>query len=127
MGIDKDRLYVSVYTDDARAYEVWTTICGVDPSHILKTDDNFWEIGKGPGGPDSEIFFDRGEKYDPEGLGEKLFFDEMENDRYIEVWNVVFSCVFCCGDHTLDTAGTKSSRNNDTCHIAEQFFCIVII
>ena len=68
MGIDKDRLYVSVYTDDARAYEVWTTICGVDPSHILKTDDNFWEIGKGPGGPDSEIFFDRGEKYDPEGL-----------------------------------------------------------
>ena len=55
------------------------------------------------------------------------------NDGYLhtkaetKVWNVVFSCVFCCGDHTLDTAGTKSSRNNDTCHIAEQFFCIVII
>ena len=47
------------------------------------------------GGPDSEIFYDRGEKYDPEGLGEKLFFDEMENDRYIEVWNVVFSQYDC--------------------------------
>ena len=66
-----------------------------DPSHILKTYDNFWEIGEGPGGPDSEIFYDRGEKYDPEGLGEKLFFDEMENDRYIEVWNVVFSQYDC--------------------------------
>ena len=56
---------------------------------------NFWEIGEGPGGPDSEIFYDRGEKYDPEGLGEKLFFEEMENDRYIEVWNVVFSQYDC--------------------------------
>ena len=114
MGIDKDRLYVSVYTDDTRAYEVWTTICGVDPSHILKTDDNFWEIGKGPGGPDSEIFFDRGEKYDPEGLGEKLFFDEMENDRYVEVWNVVFSQYDC--DPSIDRKDYKElpQKNIDT-------------
>ncbi len=114
MGIDKDRLYVSVYTDDTRAYEVWTTICGVDPSHILKTDDNFWEIGKGPGGPDSEIFFDRGEKYDPEGLGEKLFFEEMENDRYVEVWNVVFSQYDC--DPSIDRKDYKElpQKNIDT-------------
>ncbi|MGI6512435.1 MAG: alanine--tRNA ligase [Catenisphaera adipataccumulans] len=95
MGIDKDRLYITVYTDDADAYRIWTEKCGVDPSHILKTYDNFWEIGKGPGGPDSEIFFDRGEKYDPDHIGEKLFFDEMENDRYIEVWNIVFSQYDC--------------------------------
>ena len=95
IGFDKDKLYVSVYTDDEDAYRIWTEVCHVDPSHILKTDDNFWEIGEGPGGPDSEIFYDRGEKYDPEGLGEKLFFDEMENDRYIEVWNVVFSQYDC--------------------------------
>ena len=114
MGIDKEKLYVSVYTDDTRAYEVWTTICGVDPSHILKTDDNFWEIGKGPGGPDSEIFFDRGEKYDPEGLGEKLFFDEMENDRYVEVWNVVFSQYDC--DPSIDRKDYKElpQKNIDT-------------
>ena len=95
IGFDKDKLYISVYTDDAQAYRIWTEVCHVDPSHILKTDDNFWEIGEGPGGPDSEIFYDRGEKYDPEGIGEKLFFEEMENDRYIEVWNVVFSQYDC--------------------------------
>lgn len=114
MGIDKDRLYVSVYTDDEDAYRIWTEVCHVDPSHILKTDDNFWEIGKGPGGPDSEIFFDRGEKYDPEGLGERLFFEELENDRYIEVWNVVFSQFDC--DPALDRKDYKElpQKNIDT-------------
>ena len=95
IGFPKEKLYVSVYTDDADAYRIWTEVCKVDPSHILKTDDNFWEIGEGPGGPDSEIFYDRGEAYDPEGLGERLFFEELENDRYIEVWNVVFSQFDC--------------------------------
>ena len=95
IGFDKEKLYVTVYTDDEDAYRIWTEVCHVDPSHILKTYENFWEIGEGPGGPDSEIFYDRGEKYDPEGLGEKLFFEEMENDRYIEVWNVVFSQYDC--------------------------------
>ncbi len=91
LGIDKDKLYVTVYIDDDEAYRIWTEINKVDPSHILRTADNFWQIGEGPCGPDSEIFYDRGEKYDPDHLGEKLFFEEMENDRYIEVWNVVFS------------------------------------
>lgn len=91
IGFDPERLYVSVYTNDDEAYRIWTKEIGVDPTHILKTDDNFWQIGEGPCGPDSEIFYDRGEKYDPEKLGEKLFFEEMENDRYIEVWNIVFS------------------------------------
>ena len=100
MGIDKNRLYVSVYTDDDDAYRIWTEKCGVDPSHILRTMDNFWEIGKGPGGPDSEIFFDRGPKYDPDGLGERLFFEELENDRYVEVWNIVFSQYDC--DPSID-------------------------
>ena len=114
MGIDKERLYITVYTDDLDAYNVWTKECKVDPSHVLKTDDNFWEIGKGPGGPDSEIFFDRGEKYDPEGLGEKLFFDEMENDRYVEVWNVVFSQYDC--DPSIDRKDYKElpQKNIDT-------------
>lgn len=114
MGIDKNRLYVSVYTDDEDAYRIWTEKCGVDPKHILKTDDNFWEIGKGPGGPDSEIFFDRGEKYDPEGLGERLFFEELENDRYVEVWNIVFSQYDC--DPSIDRKDYKElpQKNIDT-------------
>ena len=91
IGFDPKRIYVTVYPDDTQAYDIWVNKIGIDPSHILKTYDNFWQIGEGPCGPDSEIFYDRGEKYDPKGLGEKLFFDEMENDRYIEVWNVVFS------------------------------------
>jgi alanyl-tRNA synthetase len=91
MGFEKDKLYITVYIDDQEAFDICTKFCGVDPSHILKTADNFWEIGNGPCGPDTEIFYDRGEAYDPKHLGEKLFFEEMENDRYIEVWNVVFS------------------------------------
>ncbi len=91
MGFDKSKLYITVYIDDQEAFDIWTKVCGVDPSHILKTPENFWEIGNGPCGPDSEIFYDRGEKYDPQHLGEKLFFEEMENDRYIEIWNIVFS------------------------------------
>lgn len=114
MGIDKDRLYITVYTDDDEAYRIWTEECHVDPSHILKTEENFWEIGKGPGGPDTEIHFDRGPEYDPEGLGEKLFFEEMENDRYIEVWNVVFSQYDC--DPELDRKDYKElpQKNIDT-------------
>lgn len=114
MGIDKDKLYITVYTDDEEAYRIWTEVCHVDPSHILKTKENFWEIGKGPGGPDTEIHFDRGPEYDPEGLGERLFFEEMENDRYIEVWNVVFSQYDC--DPSIDRKDYKElpQKNIDT-------------
>ena len=91
IGFDPDKLYVTIYPDDVDAYNIWTKEIGLNPAHILKSYDNFWEIGEGPCGPDSEIYYDRGPKYDPEGIGEKLFFEEMENDRYIEVWNTVFS------------------------------------
>ncbi|MGM9947698.1 alanine--tRNA ligase [Floccifex sp.] len=114
MGIDKERLYITVYIDDQDAYRIWTENCKVDPSHILKTKENFWEIGKGPGGPDSEIFFDRGPKYDPEGLGEKLFFEEMENDRYIEVWNVVFSQYDCNPEMDRKEYKELPQKNIDT-------------
>ena len=94
IGFDPKRLYVTVYPDDTDAYNLWVKV-GMDPKHIHKTMDNFWEIGRGPGGPDTEIYYDRGEKYDPQHLGEKLFFEDMENDRYIEVWNIVFSQYDC--------------------------------
>ena len=91
VGFDKDKMYVSVHPDDEEAYRIWVDVIGLDPKRILKTEDNFWQIGEGPSGPNTELFYDRGETYDPEHLGEKLFFDEIDNDRYIEVWNVVFS------------------------------------
>ncbi len=91
MGFDKDKLYVSVHPSDDQAYDIWVNQIKIDPQKILKSEDNFWQIGDGPCGPNSEIFYDRGVKYDPDGVGEKLFFDEIENDRYVEVWNIVFS------------------------------------
>lgn len=114
IGFPKEKLYVSVYTDDTEAYRIWTEICKIDPTHILKTDDNFWEIGEGPGGPDSEIFYDRGAAYDAEGLGEKLFFEEIDNDRYIEVWNVVFSQYDCKPELDRKEYKELPQRNIDT-------------
>ena len=94
IGFDPEKLYVTVYPDDTEAYDLWVK-AGMIESHIRKTEDNFWEIGRGPGGPDTELYYDRGEKYDPDHIGEKLFFEDIENDRYIEVWNIVFSQYDC--------------------------------
>jgi alanyl-tRNA synthetase len=89
-GLDKDKLYMTIYTDDDDAYNYWVKE-GVDPSHIIRLEGNFWEIGEGPSGPDSEIFYDRGEEFDPEHKGITLLKEEIDNDRYIEIWNNVFS------------------------------------
>jgi alanyl-tRNA synthetase len=91
MGFDPDKLYVSVHPLDEQAYRIWVDKIGLSPNRILKSEENYWQIGDGPCGPNSEIYYDRGVKYDPQGVGEKLFFEEIENDRYVEVWNVVFS------------------------------------
>lgn len=91
LGFEQDKLYITVHDKDEEAYNYWVNVKGIDPAHMLKTAGNFWEIGEGPCGPDSEIFYDRGDKYDPDGLGIKLFYEELENDRYIEIWNLVFS------------------------------------
>ena len=91
IGFDTDRIYVTMYPDDEETYKIWTEEIGLNPKHILKSNDNFWQIGEGPCGPDSEIYYDRGPEFDPDGIGEDLFFKEMENDRYVELWNNVFS------------------------------------
>ena len=91
IGFDPDRIYVTMYPDDDETYRIWTEEIGLNPKHILKSMDNYWQIGEGPCGPDSEIYYDRGPEFDPEGIGEDLFFKEMENDRYVELWNNVFS------------------------------------
>lgn len=88
--ISLDKLYFTVYPTDHETINKWISL-GVDPSHIIKLEGNFWEIGEGPCGPDTEIYFDRGEKYDPEGLGIKLLQEDLPNERYIEIWNIVFS------------------------------------
>lgn len=89
-AIDKNLLYVTVYPEDTEAYNKWIEI-GMDEDHIIKLEENFWEIGEGPCGPDSEIFFDRGEKYDKDGTAFDKFIKDEEQERYIEIWNNVFS------------------------------------
>ena len=86
----KDKLYMTYYPDDIDSYNRWIA-CGVDPSHLIPLEGNFWEIGAGPSGPDTEIFFDRGPEFDPENIGIRLLEEDLENDRYIEIWNIVLS------------------------------------
>ena len=89
VGLDPDRLYPSVYVDDEESFNIWKDEIGVDPSRIYKfgKEDNFWEHGAGPCGPCSEIYYDRGAKW---GNGPE---DVMggEGDRFVEVWNIVFT------------------------------------
>ncbi len=89
-AIDKEKLYVTVYTDDKASFDKWIEV-GMIPSHIIKLDGNFWEIGEGPCGPDSEIFYDQGEAYDPNHDAFDKFIHDVDQDRYVEIWNNVFS------------------------------------
>ena len=90
VGLDPDRLYPSVYMDDDEAYEIWNKKIGVPAEKIFRfgKEDNFWEHGAGPCGPCSEIYYDRGEKY---GCGKPTCTVGCDCDRYIEVWNNVFT------------------------------------
>lgn len=90
VGLDADRLYPSVYEEDDEAFEIWNKEIGIAPERIFRFGkaDNFWEHGAGPCGPCSEIYYDRGEKY---GCGSPDCTVGCECDRYIEVWNNVFT------------------------------------
>jgi len=90
LEIPAEKLYCSIYQDDDEAYDIWTKEVGVDPSHIVRLgkEDNFWEHGSGPCGPCSEIYYDRGEKY---GCGSPTCGVGCDCDRYMEVWNNVFT------------------------------------
>ena len=90
MEIPEEKLWISVYENDDEAKNIWINEVGVDPSHIVKLgkEDNFWEHGTGPCGPCSEIYFDRGEEY---GCGKPTCGVGCDCDRYMEVWNLVFT------------------------------------
>ncbi|MED9969514.1 MAG: alanine--tRNA ligase [Ruminococcus sp.] len=90
LEMPEDKLYVSIYQDDDEAFEIWTKEVGVDPSHMVRMgkEDNFWEHGSGPCGPCSEIYFDRGPE---KGCGKPDCHVGCECDRFVEVWNLVFT------------------------------------
>ena len=123
-GMPKEKLYITVYPSDKEAYDIWINL-GVEPDHIIKLEGNYWEIGEGPSGPDSEIFFDRGEKYDKDKLGIKLLEDDIENDRYIEIWNNVFSQYNAKEGVPRDEYEELPSKNIDTGMGVERMACIL--
>lgn len=89
-GFDLSNLYFTVHPNDKESKQLWLDL-GISEQHIIALEGNYWEIGEGPCGPNTEIFYDRGFKYDPKNLGIRLLQEDIENDRYIEIWNIVFS------------------------------------
>ena len=121
VGLDPDRLYPSVYEDDDEAWKIWNEEIGIAPERIFRfgKEDNFWEHGSGPCGPCSEIYYDRGEKY---GCGKPGCTVGCECDRYMEIWNNVFS------QFDNDGHGNYSElkqKNIDTGMGLERLACIV--
>lgn len=91
LAFDPEKLYVTVYPKDTEAKRIWRDEVGLSEDHIIDVEDNFWDIGAGPSGPDTEIFYDRGEEFldIPEDNPEN--YPGGENERYLEIWNLVFS------------------------------------
>ncbi|MFD2829561.1 alanine--tRNA ligase [Corticicoccus populi] len=90
IGFDPELLYVTIHPEDEEAFRLWTEVIGLSEDRIIRIEGNFWDIGEGPCGPNSEIFYDRGEKYS--GLDpEEEMYPGGENERYLEIWNLVFS------------------------------------
>lgn len=122
-NVPKEKLYVTIYSDDDDAYNRWVEV-GFIPEHIVRLEGNFWEIGEGPCGPDSEIFYDRGEKYDPNGDALELFKQDKDQDRYVEIWNNVFSQFN--SKEGVDRADYQElpSKNIDTGAGLERWACV---
>ena len=122
-NIPIEKLYFTVYPDDTATINKWLSL-GVPESHIARLEDNFWEIGEGPCGPDTEIFFDRGEKYDFDGKALEHFMKGEDNERYVEIWNNVFSQFN--SKEGVDRSEYKElpSKNIDTGAGLERWACI---
>ena len=89
-ALDPDKLYITVYPKDQESKKLWEK-AGVSPDHIYEAEDNFWDIGQGPSGPDSEIFYDRGQSMNNVPENDLENYPGGENERYLEIWNIVFS------------------------------------
>ncbi len=122
-NIDKSLIYVTIYTNDIETKNRWIEV-GLDESHIIPLEGNFWEIGEGPCGPDSEIFFDRGVAYDPNGNALAKFRKDEDQERYIEIWNNVFSQFNSKEGVSRDDYQELPSKNIDTGAGLERWCCI---
>ena len=110
LALEKEKLSVTIHPEDTEAYDIWKNVIGLPEDRIIRIEGNFWDIGEGPSGPNTEIFYDRGAEADTWSPKEEMY-PGGENDRYLEVWNVVFSQY----NHNADGTYTElPAKNIDT-------------
>ena len=107
MAMDPKMLYVTVHPEDIEAYRIWNEDIGLEESRIIRIEGNFWDIGEGPSGPNTEIFYDRGNSYGKDDPAEEMY-PGGENERFLEVWNLVFSEFNHNKDHTYTPLPNKN-------------------
>ena len=108
--MEPEKLYVTIHPEDTGAYQIWNEDIGLDETRIIRIEGNFWDIGEGPSGPNTEIFYDRGDEYGQNDPAEEMY-PGGENERYLEVWNLVFSEF----NHNKDNTYTPlPNKNIDT-------------
>ncbi|MBH0362013.1 alanine--tRNA ligase [Bacillus toyonensis] len=107
IGLDKEILSVTIHPEDEEAFTIWNEKMGVPKERIIRLEENFWDIGEGPSGPNTEIFYDRGEAYGNDFSDPELY-PGGENERYLEVWNLVFSQF----NHNPDGSYTPLPKKN---------------
>ncbi len=121
IGFDPEKLSVTIHPEDEEAFEIWNKKVGVPAERIIRIEGNYWDIGEGPSGPNTEIFYDRGPEYGDDPKDPELY-PGGENDRYLEVWNLVFSQF----NHNPDGTYTPLPKKNiDTGMGLERMACVV--
>ncbi|QDP40696.1 alanine--tRNA ligase [Radiobacillus deserti] len=121
IGFNPENLSVTVHPEDEEAFELWRDVVGLPEHRIIRLEENFWDIGEGPSGPNTEIFYDRGEKYGNDPSDPELY-PGGENERYLEIWNLVFSQF----NHNPDDTYTPLPKKNiDTGMGLERMVCVI--
>ena len=121
IGFDPELLSITVHPEDEEAFAIWRDEIGIPVERIIRLEGNFWDIGEGPSGPNSEIFYDRGESYGND-MNDPEMYPGGENDRYLEIWNLVFSEF----NHNPDNTYTPLPKQNiDTGMGLERMACVV--
>lgn len=123
-ALPKDKLYFTYHPNDLETRKYWIEQ-GCAEDHLIPLEGNYWQIGEGPCGPNTEVFFDRGEKYDPKHIGIDLLAKDMENDRYIEIWGIVFSQYNAVNGVKREDYKELPHKNIDTGAGLERITCVM--
>lgn len=107
MAFEQEKLSITIHPEDEEAYNIWKDEIGIPEERLIRLEGNFWDIGEGPSGPNSEIFYDRGESYGND-LNDPELYPGGENERYLEIWNLVFSEF----NHNPDNTYTPLPKQN---------------